>query len=77
MMLKSELFCCMLPAWTFKKFISHEPMMAGMRVLRQHFTHLIIIIILFPTRTFVLREICLEKKLMSQESGEKCVLVCA
>ena len=37
--------------------------MAGMRVLRQHFTCLIIIIILFPTRTFILRDICLDKKI--------------
>lgn len=63
MMLKRELFCCMLPVWTFKKFISHEPVMAGMRVLRQHFTCLIIIIILFPTQTFILRDICLDKKI--------------
>ena len=63
MTLKRELFCCMLPVWTFKKFISHEPVMAGMRVLRQHFTCLIIIIILFPTRTFTLRDICLDKKI--------------
>ena len=65
MMLKRELFCCMLPVWTFKKFISHEPVMAGMRVLRQHFTCLIIIIILFPIRTFILRDICLDKKIES------------
>ena len=63
MTLKRELFCCMLPVWTFKKFISHEPVMAGMRVLRQHFTCLIIIIILFPTQTFILRDICLDKKI--------------
>ena len=39
-----------------------------MQVLRQHFKCLIII--LFPSETFLLRDICLDKKLMSQESGE-------
>ena len=39
-----------------------------MRALRQHFRCLIII--LFPSQTFCLRDICLDKKLLSQESGE-------